>query len=252
MRKLNTVLVTGAIILASFNVSMAQNCRGIDARRQALPTLRKQIGDLEMVLDKTNAYIKLKGKTFRFTIPEDRVKKPGRNWVYFVNDIRSIPDRNVMSYKNGKFYLSMEFEGDKKEYKGRCPDCLKRFRDSRAPDFNWKSPRIAKITLKPKAYNNEIYFQVTNVDLSGKFEMGGKMDDFLLPMLNGMEIKLRNQMERQFRKILNDKAIRPQISKAFDAFVKMNGLKRVNSIYTSNNQLFFCEGSTLTNTNKKI
>ena len=217
------------------------SCTSIDGRRLALPTLRRQIGDIEVYLNKTNAYVALKGKKYFFNIPEDRVDKPGRNWRYHINDIKSDPSKNRLTYKNGKFYLTLEFEGEGREYKGLCPGCLKRFRDSRAPDFNWESPRQAKITLTPKAQGGDMYFQVTKVDLSGKFEMGGRMDDLLIPMLNGMEIKLRNQMERQFKKLFNDKYIRPQLSKVFDGFVKMKGLNRINRIYDTNGQLFFCE-----------
>ncbi len=217
------------------------SCRSIDGKRLALPTLKRQLRDIEVYLNNTNAYVSINGKKSYFNIPENRVDKPGRNWRYHINDIKSIPAKNRFAYKKGKFYLTIEFEGEGREYKGLCPGCLKRFRDSRAPDFNWESPRQAKITLTPKPSGGEVYLDVTKVELSGKFEMGGRMDDFLLPMLNGMEIKLRNQMEREFKKLFNDKDIRPQLSKAFDGFVRTNGLKRVNRIYDTNGQLFFCE-----------
>lgn len=243
-KKMNQRSVSGKNVIETNQAAYTPtsgSCRSIDGRRLALPTLKRQIGGIEVYLNKTNAYVALKGKKFFFNIPENRVDKPGRNWRYYINDIKSDPAKNQLNYKGGKFYLTIEFEGEGREYKGLCPGCLKRFRDSRAPDFNWESPRQAKITLTPKPSGGEVYFDVTKVELSGKFEMGGRLDDVLLPMLNGMEIKLRNQMERQFKKLFNDPYIRPQLSKAFDGFVKTKGLKRVNRIYDTNGQLFFCE-----------
>lgn len=228
------------VALLSSGFSFSQNCKAIDANRLALPILRKQIAPMEIVLNRTNSYIKLNNQTNKFDMGEHKVQGPVRKWVYYVNDVQSLRGKNNVTYENGKFYLLMEFEGNGNEIKGKCPGCIKGRRDKRAPDFDWKSPRIAKIRLKPIAYNNSIAFDVEKVDLVGKFEMGGKLD-ILIPMLNAIEIKLKNEIEKQTRKILNMPANKAAMAKAFEGFVKLNRIERVSSVYTSGNKLFFCE-----------
>ncbi|WP_299557468.1 hypothetical protein [Seonamhaeicola sp.] len=240
MKNSSKALVMMAIILGSFHVSTAQNCKAIDANRLALPALRKQIGTMEIVLNRTNSYIKLNNTTTKFDMGERTVQGPVRKWIYYVNDIQSLRGKNKLTYENGKFYLSLEFEGNGSEIKGKCPGCMKGRRDKRAPDFNWKTPRIAKIRLRPIAYNGSVAFDVEKVDLKGKFEMGGKLD-LLLPVLNAIEVRLKNQIEKQSRKILNMPANKAAVAKAFEGFVKLNRIKSVSSVYTSGNKLFFCE-----------
>ncbi len=240
MKHFNQKLVLLAITLLFVSIPYAQNCKAIDAKRLALPILRKQLAPMEIVLNKTGSYIKLKNQTIRFDMGEREVRGPARKWVYYVNDVQSIRGKNKLTYEQGKFYLSIEFEGNGSEIKGKCPGCLKRFRDSRAPDFNWKSPRIAKIRLKPIAYNGSVAFDVEKVDLLGKFEMGGKMD-ILIPVLNALEIKLKREIEKQTKKILNSPENKAAFAKGFEGFVKLNRLSRVSSVYTAGNKLFFCE-----------
>ncbi|MCF7561342.1 hypothetical protein L3X39_11905 [Sabulilitoribacter multivorans] len=240
MKNLKILLVLLTVLLLSSGHSFSQNCKAIDANRLALPVLRKQIATMEIVLNRTDSYIKLNNQTIKFDMGEHEVQGPARKWIYYVNDVQSIRGKNNLSYENGQFYLTIEFEGNESEIKGKCPGCMKGRRDKRAPDFNWKSPRIAKIRLKPIAYNGSIAFNVEKVDLIGKFEMGGKLD-ILIPMLNAIEIKLKNEIEKQTRKILNLPQNKAAMAKAFEGFVKMNRLERVSSVYTSGNKLFFCE-----------
>lgn len=241
-KKMKTTRIIALVLLTSLMtpVLYSQTCKSIDASRLALPILRRQISGMEIVLNRTNSYIRLNGEEIRFDMGEERIKKPGYDWTYYANDIQSLRGKNVLNFENDRFYLYVEFEGNGSEIKGICPGCRKVFRDSRAPDFDWKSPRKVKIKLKPVAYDGSIAFDVESVDLIGRFEMGGHLD-VLVPVLNALEYKMKKEIEKQAKVILNRPENKQLVANAFRGFVSMNRIDSVSRVYTTDNQLIFCE-----------
>jgi len=193
--------------------------------------------EVSVKLDRDDSYIKIGSRNYPFKIAEQKINKPGYDWKYFVKDIKS--ERHLLKVEKNNFYLLIEFEGEGSEIEGRCPGCLDRFEDSRAPDIQWKSPRQAKIKLKPVAYNNSITFQVEKVDLEGKFEISGMMD-IIMPTLNILEVAIKKEVEKQMKKFLNEAAVKNSIAEAFKPTTNQFAFRKITEVYFLDGKLFCC------------
>lgn len=199
------------------------------------------VRNLELTLDRDRSTLKIMDDTQVFTIPEKKIDKPGHNWTYFVKDIQSINQWIEFDNQARKFILTVEFEGNGSEIKGVCRGCMKRFRDSRAPDINWKGKRLAKITLVPIAYDNSIAFDVEKVDLVGPFDLNGPTEAFLPSLVAFFEAKLKEGIEKQARKILNSENNKLAMAEAMRPTVRFLGLTSVRTVEITGLNLYICD-----------
>jgi len=196
---------------------------------------------LKITLDRDNASISMMGKTRKFKMPEKEVQGPARKWKYFIKDVNSFKSWSTFEKTTNKFYLFVEFEGNGSEIKGTCPGCLKRFRDSRAPDLNWEGKRIAKIQLSPIAYENSIAFEVDKVELAGKFDLNGPAQYFLPSLVKFFENKIKDGIEKQARIILNSSENKKIMAEGMRGTVELYGLRSVSTVEITNNNLYICQ-----------
>jgi hypothetical protein len=213
-------------------------CKGVPQKEIADLLRNSTFQEVKLILDHEKGLFQIGNSKTSFKINPYKINKPGYNWVYSVNDIQSI--RHELKWEKNKCFLILEFEGNQSEIKGECPGCLKRFEDRRAPDIQWESPRIAKIELKPIAFQNSASFQVEKVDLSGKFEINGPTD-ILNPALNTLEIAIKKEIEKQFKKYLNSPEAKQKFAQSLSTILKNKGITNVKKVYSGENQLFFCQ-----------
>lgn len=197
--------------------------------------------NLKITLDKESSKVSIMNKTQKFVIPERKITKAGHDWIYYVNDIMSIKSWSTFDSKTKKFYLFVEFEGNGSEIKGKCPGCLKRFKDRRAPDINWEGNRTARITLNPIAYDNSISFEVEKVILDGKFDFNGPADYFVAPLVKYFEAKIKEGIEKETKTILNNPNNKKAIADALRSTVKFLGLNSVRTVEVTGLNLYVCD-----------
>ena len=196
---------------------------------------------LEIKLDRDNSSITIMDDTRRFTIPEKKIKKPARDWTYYIKDVQSINTWVSFDNQARKFILTVEFEGNGSEIKGECRGCKKRFRDSRAPDVNWKGERKAIITLNPIAYDNSIAFDVEKVALKGPFDLNGPAEKFFPSMIKFFESKLKSEIKKQAKTILNSEDNKQAMADAMRNTVRFLGLTRVRTVEITGLNLYICD-----------
>ena len=145
-----------------------------------------------------NSWIQVHGQPrLWFDIEPESKRVIFRRWYYYVNDMNST--RAAFAFEHGNFILSLSFEGEGREIKGMCPSCIPRFRDSRAPDVDWQTPRRAILILEPMPFNGSISFTVENVIIEG----GTTINSFLNPLLGRMRNKIRGDLRDAFQEELN-------------------------------------------------
>jgi hypothetical protein len=223
------------IQLTASDVSM---CKPMDVRRtEAL--LRARVGNtLKMRLDRSDGYVEILGKRQGFAFTEFVYKKPGHNWRYFLQDINSTGINT--SYKNKNYYLNILFETDRAEIKGRCPGCLNRFEDSRAPDIQWRNPKI-KIKLKPVAHNGSFTFDIAAVEIEGKFETNGAIRAALPSIIIHFKKQIRKAAESQIKMVLNSGQVKRMLANVFKDEVRNLGMTTVRLVDVSKSNIFLCQ-----------
>jgi len=195
---------------------------------------------LKVKLDREESFISFDGSTQRLSISDYKVRKPARDWLYFMNDVNS--SKTVAEYDNTtrKFYLKISFEGDHSEIKGKCPGCRKRYRDRRAPDINWMGRREMIIELNPIVHDNSIAFEAGNVSISGEFVMNGLVEAFLTPLTRYFMAKVKDTIKIQAQRMMNTTRVRNMLAKALRNKVNALELTTIKSLETGDNNLFIC------------
>ncbi len=223
------------------NSKAITDCKQISGGNVETTLLNGAFKTLDLKLDEKEGFLKIGNKRSAFRIAEYKINKPGNNWVYSVKDINSF--KHFLKAEKNNFYLYIEFEGNGNEIKGECPGCAKAFEDRRAPDINWKGARVARIKLKPVAFQNSISFQVQEVELEGKFDVDGPID-IIMPAVNFLEVAIKKAIETQMKKHLNDAVIKKQIAAAFQPVTSQLGFMKIKNVYMSEGQLFVCGETT--------
>ena len=181
-------------------------------------------------MDRDNSRFSVLGRTERFSIPAENISKPARDWRYHVQDVRS-EDTNFWFDKNRKtFVLDVKFEGDNNEIKGTCPGCLRRFRDRRAPDVNWKGARIARLRFKPVAFENSVTIEVLDVELFGDFDLNGPLESFFPRMIRNIENRIKRDIQTKGRTLLSNTAIKRRIATEIRPLIAALGIRSVRSV----------------------
>lgn len=238
--KTNSVLILIALLFSGIG-TFAQ-CR--EMRIDQLTRTLKGIIEpgLAIKLDKDDSRFSILGRTERFTIPAENISKPARDWRYHVQDIRS-DDSNLWFDKNQKnFVLDVRFEGENSEIKGTCPGCLRRFRDRRAPDVNWKGSRIARLRFRPVPYDGSVSIEIIAVELFGEFDLNGPLESFFPRMVRNMENRIKNDIQTKGRSLLNNNSIRQRIGREISPLIQALGIRSVRRIQISGDgqKIQFC------------
>ena len=213
-------------------------CKPMDIR-QTETILRDRVGKtLKMRLDKNDGYVEILGQKQGFAFTQFTYDKPGHNWRYFLQDMNSI--QTSTSYSKKHYYLNVLFESDRAEIKGRCPGCLNRFEDSRAPDIQWRNPKI-KIKLKPVAYNDSFTFDVVDVNIEGKFETNGAIKAALPSIITHFKRQIKKAAKSQVKKVLNSDQVKRMLANAFKPEIRSLGMSRVRLVDMSKSNIYLCQ-----------
>ncbi|WGK63893.1 hypothetical protein [Croceiramulus getboli] len=229
-----------ATSMNKMKVKSSTGCQQISTRIVTGLLRNSVTRSLKVKLDRDDSYVTLMGNTQRFTIPEKEVQGPARKWKYYVKDLNSFKSWITFDDKRKQFYLFIEFEGNGSEIKGECPGCLRRFRDSRAPDLNWEGKRVAKIHLTPIPYDNSVAFEVDKVELEGKFDLNGPTEFFLPSLVKFFENRIKDGIEKQARAILNSPENKKAMADGMRGTLSMLGLTRVSSVEITDRNLYVC------------
>ncbi len=232
------------VVMMCFAVTAINaQCKDISVN-QLTNTLKGLIlPSLKIKLDRDNSYLSILGKTENFKIPAYDLKKAGRDWRYHVQDIRS-KDANLWFNKERlQFVLDVKFEGDKSEIKGKCPGCLRRFRDRRAPDINWKNPQIARLFFRIIPYNRSVTLDITEVKLIGEFDVNGPLESFFPRIIRNQEQKIKSQVQNEAKTILNNYTVKSRIANEIRPLLSAIGVRTVSDVRLSTNgqNLSFCQ-----------
>lgn len=195
--------------------------------------------DLSLYLDKDYAYIEIMREKKDLNIGKYKVKKPGNDWRYHLNDVKSTNTR--ITINRGQTILTVFFESERSEIKGKCPGC-RVGNDKRAPDINWKNPKL-RILLKPVAFNNLLTFDVERVVMGGKLKPNGAMGKFMPSITHYFKKQIEKAVERELKQTLNKPDIKNMLGNAFRSEVDKIGIDKVLSVDDTRDKLYLCNYS---------
>ncbi len=211
-------------------------CKPMDIRRTT-DILRDRVGrSLQIQLDKDYGFIEIMGNKQNLNFGEYKINKAGHDWVYYLTDVKSQVTR--VDYRNNTFIMTITFEDDGSEIKGECPGC-RIGKDNRAPDINWQSPSL-QILMQPLAYNNSFTFQVTQVNMGGKFDFNGMLDKFLPPVALYFQRKMEATFKDHMQRIFNSDGVRHMLTDTFKPEIQRLGLTQVKKVDMSHEQIYLC------------
>ena len=220
------------------NTTSGSNCKPINVRNIE-NILRDRVGrTLKLKLDRDYGFFEIMGKKQNIAFTEFVYKKPGHNWKYYLNDVNSQVTR--VRYSKKHYYFTIEFESDKNEVKGKCPGCVKRFRDSRAPDIHWRNPKI-EVKLIPVAFNNSLSFDAVDVEILGKFETNGAIKAALPSIIIHFKKQIKKAVRSQIKQVLNSSQVKPLLANAFKNEIRRLGLTGVRRIDMSRANIYLCQ-----------
>jgi hypothetical protein len=238
--KIKSVFFLMTFLISGIGVFAQCNEINIDNMTRSLKALI--VPTLNITLDRDNAQLSLLGYSQKFTIPAEKISKAGRDWSYFVQDVRS-DDSNLYFDKNrNHFVMDIRFEGEGSEIKGVCPGCIRMSRDSRAPDLNWKGARIARLRFRPVPFEGSVTLEVTSVELFGEFDLNGILDGLFPRMVRNMENKIKREIQNNALVILNRTDIKRSIANNLRPVLRAMGITDVRRISQSADRrdVLFC------------
>ncbi len=225
---------------ATAEIVKTTGCRPLAAASVNTVLTSRVAKTLSIKLDRESSYIRFNGSTQRLSISEYKVEKPGHDWLYFMNDVNSTKAEASFDEEARRFYLKITFEGDGSEIKGRCPGCIGRYEDSRAPDINWLGNRELIIELKPIVHGNSIAFEAKGTKLKGHFAINGPVQAFMPGLTTYFERQIMNAIEAQAKRLMNTSAVRTMMADAFRGTVNTLGLGGIDTVETGEDHLYIC------------
>jgi hypothetical protein len=207
-------LITAMILMVITSISINAQCVDISTQDVVNYLNREIKPSLDLKLDKDDGFLAIKGKRQNLQLPEVdyQMRKYNRTWKYSFHNVRRVDSNFFYDSNKNLFALDVKFESDDSEIKGRCPDCIKPSRDSRAPDINWTSTQILRIYLKPTVYDNSVSFLVDDMKFIGEFEANG-LGVAMLSLVDKSLRELKTELQKVFQngqtqRLFND-ALRP-------------------------------------------
>ena len=211
-------------------------CKPMDIRRTT-DILRDRVGrSLKIQLDKDYGFIEIMGNKQNLNFGEYKINKAGHDWVYFLTDIKSQITR--VDYKKNTFIMTISFEDEGSEIKGKCPGC-RIGKDNRAPDINWKNPSL-QILMKPVAHNNSFTFEIAQVNMGGKFDFNSMLDKFLPPIALYFQKKMEGTFKDHMQRVFNSDRVRQMLTETFKPELQRLGLAQVKKVDMSGEQIYLC------------
>ncbi|WP_159076463.1 hypothetical protein [Flagellimonas amoyensis] len=225
---------------ATAEIVKTTGCRPLAAASVNSVLTSRVANTLSIKLDREASYIRFNGSTQRLSISEYKVEKPGHDWLYFMNDVSSTKAEASFDEESRRFYLKISFEGDGSEIKGRCPGCIDRYEDSRAPDINWLGNRELIIELRPIVHGNSIAFETMGTKLKGHFAVNGPVQAFMPGLTVYFERQIMAAVEAQAKHLMNTSAVRTMMADAFRGTVNTLGLGGIDMVETGEDHLYIC------------
>lgn len=225
---------------AIVKIKETKGCRQLAAKSVNTILTDRIANTISVKLDRERSYLRFNGSTQGLSISDYKVKKPARDWVYFMNDVNSTKAEAWFDERNRKFVLKITFEGDDSEIKGKCPGCIKRYRDSRAPDINWLGQRLMLIDLKPVVHKNSIAFETEKVELKGHFTINGPIQAFMPGLITYFEKQIMKAVEAQAKQLMNTPRVKTMMADAFQGTVSTLGLGNIDTVEIGDRHLYIC------------
>jgi hypothetical protein len=215
----------------------SQSCIDINTN-EVVSYLNKEIKPtLDLKLDRDDGFLAIKGKRLNLQLPEVdyQMRKYNRTWKYSFHNVRRVDSNFFYDSNKNLFALDVKFESDNSEIKGRCPDCIKTSRDSRAPDINWTSSQILRIYLKPAVYSNSVSFLVDDMKFIGDFEANG----LGIAMLSLVDNSLR-QLKTELQKVFQNGQTQRLFNDALKPLLRAKNVTNVRSVSLASSGLRTC------------
>ncbi len=224
-----------ALLMGSAAIN-AQNC--IDIQTSDLTSyLNKNIKpSLDLKLDKNDGFLAINRQRQNLHMPDVTVSPISRTWNYYFDDVRRMDSNFFYDSKTNTIALDVKFEDKGFELKGMCNGCFNRFKDSRAPDVDWKGPQILRIYLKPMIYQRSVSFQVIDVKMIGDLSANGAGN--LIPNLTE---KIAGQLDVEMRKIFNSSETQRLFNDAIRPLLKKNKVGSLASVSMASSSMRVCE-----------
>ncbi len=236
IKKTKKVKVIKRMPSVTYQTKTEKKCLPMDIKLTE-DILRDKIGrTLKIYMDKDYGFVEMMGEKKNVNFGEFKLKKPGHNWVYFLNDVKSEVTR--VKYNGEYFVLSVSFESNGNEIKGKCPGC-KVGKDKRAPDINWEKPKL-QIILKPVAYKYSFNFEIAGVGMLGKLKLNGPTQKFFPPIATFFRDAIARKIKHRIYEILNKPTIKNMMANAFKLVVKRIGIEHVRGIDFRGNNIYLC------------
>jgi len=174
----------------------------------------------------------LGGGERRFDIPEvvirARVKvpllpDPKYTARYYISDVNLASV--AVAPAGGTFKITMRFESNGTELKGRCSDGCVVGSDDTAPDFQINGARV-DVFLTPAALDGSVSYGAARPEFHGHVDGSGLGEFFE----NKVKREIKNRLEPTIAGKLNEATVRHQVAAATRATLNRLGIGRVNSV----------------------
>lgn len=171
------------------------------------------------------SYVSFFGFKTNFDIPEHIFKRGRRHYSYTVNNITS----NSMQVipQGDHFVLTITFPHPS-HIKGHCrgPKGMRNCvvgKDKAAPDVKWNNPQV-KAYLVPYTKNGGIAFEVTHVEVGGKFDINGIVGNFF-----SVDGRIKRAVERAVITQVNSANVQDAIAKVTRSGLASLRIPSINS-----------------------
>lgn len=213
-------------------------CKGINTAA-VIVAINKALYNTQIRLDAKSSISFTGTYTYKFDIPREKVDKPGYDWFYSVSDINS--DKILLTKSGNVLKLKVQFEGNGNEIRGKRVNGPGN-RDRSVPDINWVKDRSVDIYLKPIAYNNSIALEVTKVNVNGRFEINGRVDDICRRVGNKVENRIKSEIQKGARAaLINNAGVKRSIANAIRPHLKNLGVPAFSRLSMNGDKINFCK-----------
>ena len=228
-------LLITAVFITSIAVN-AQNCVDIKTGDLTSYLNQKIKPSLDLKLDKNDGFLAINRQRQNISMPDIEVSPISRTWNYSFNDVRRTDSNFFYDSNTNAIVLDVKFEKNGAELKGLCHGCIKRYRDSRAPDVEWEDPQILRIYLKPIIYQRSISFNVINVKMLGDLSANGVGN-----MIPNLTNKIATQLNIEIKKIFNSGETQRLFNDALKPLLNSNKVGSLASVSMASRSMRVCK-----------
>jgi len=230
-------LMASVTLIFTMTLNYAQNCIDIDTKK-VVSYLNEQVKPkFDLKLDKDDGFLAIQtyGQRQDFSISPVSISPISRKWTYHFEDVRRTDSNFFYDSKKNEFVLDVNFEDNGPELKGLCPGCRKRYKDSRAPDVNWKTPSILRIFLTPVIYQNSISFEISDIRLIGEFTANGAGK-----WMPNLTASVQKVMKDEMTTLFNNGSTQRLFNNALKPLLTKNNVSQSTSVSLAAGSLRLC------------